>query len=232
MRKLLPMLAAALIAGGMFAAETGDQEDDRPPQENRGGRRGGNGPGRRGGPGMMMMTNRSNAESAIRAKYTAEYDAILKEMTAAEEKMAALAKKAQVELPTDMNAELRKIRAKFPAEYLEAEKAMTEDFRSGMQKMRALAEKAGAKLGFNMRGRGMRGGMGMRGEQRSGEDAPPPRESPAEMIRRLEKLYPEEMKRYYALREDGKRREARELLRELAEKARQQNATQGKSEEK
>ena len=171
----------------------------------RGGREG----GRRGMGGMGMMRRfnpfrRFVAESQIRSKFPAEYAAADKELLAAVEKIDELAKKAKVTLPVSTELRMRQLRAKAPEDFAKLEEQSESDPRSVFGGLRELAEKNGVTLYENSGN-----GPGRGGEARP--ERPSGRENPAQMVRKLRRKYPEEMKEIEALRNEEPREFARRL---------------------
>lgn len=177
-------------------------------REGWGGRGGRGGMGGMGGMGMMRMgqfnmLRRYIAESQIKAKFAEEYAAADKALLAAVGKIEELAKKAKVTLPVSVEMQIRKLRAAAPAEFAQLEELSNSDPRAVMGKLRELAEKHGIELWEN-RNRGQQ-------ERRPATPAPSTRENPRQVIRRLQKKYPQEMEEIMALRERNPKEFSRRL---------------------
>ena len=157
--------------------------------------------------GQFNLLRRFIAESQIKSKFAAEYAAADREFLAAVEKIEALAKQAKVTLPLSTEIQIRKLRAKAPAEFAALEEQSASDPGRAFAGLRELAEKHKIEI-WEMRGNS-------RGQGNSGErPAPPPaasRENPRQIIRRLQKKYPQEMKRIMKLREEDPRAFSSEL---------------------
>lgn len=160
---------------------------------------------RRGAMGMFpnMRNRRAAVEAELKKKYPAEYAEVEKQRIQAENKLEALAAKANVELPATMEsvqlkmAELKNS-GKFRAEFEEIERLRTDEPRAAYLKTWELMQKAGVKMP-EMRRSG--GGFAQAG---SGEDVMPrtPRVNPVRQIMALRKKYPAEMRKLDALRRD------------------------------
>lgn len=162
-----------------------------------------------GGMGMMRMgqfnlLRRYIAESQIKAKFADEYAAADKAFLAAVGKIEELAKKAKVTLPLSIEIQIRKLRAKAPEDFARLEEKSASDPRAVMGELHQLAEKHGIELWENR----------SRGDNDRNAPPPPPapsRENPRQVMRRLQRKYPAEMKEIMALREDNPKEFARRL---------------------
>ena len=170
------------------------------------GGRGGRGGMQFGGRGMQFnMLQRYITEKQIAAKFPAEYAAADKEFLAAVAKLEALAAKAKVTLPLSTEVQIRKLRAKAPEEFAQLEELSQSDPRAVFGKLRELSEKHQIPL------------WEVRGDRRPGDaqvpsaPAPTTRKSPQQIMRDLQKAYPEEMKKIMILREEDPRQFARKL---------------------
>ena len=167
--------------------------------------------GRRPMPGMMGGYNaftsgnsRNAAEEQIKAKYPAEYAAIVKLREEAENRMQALAKKGNITLP-DTPETLRKkfqlVREKYKAEFEEIQKLRRTDRRAAMERTMEIYKREG--LTFPRMGMGFGPGRNQ-GSSMQGENTPPPpprRGNPMmERLKLLRKTYPEEMQKLDSLR--------------------------------
>ena len=176
----------------------------------RGGQRWGGGQRDMGFGGMML--NRISKESEIQQKFPKEYAELAQQLIDAENKLQALAQKAKVELPVDNNSVYRQLKIKAPTEFAEIETKLKsrETMREGFEKLRALAEKHGLKLGF---------AMGMAGRRNPGtprsDSRPSMRRNDAAKVRVIREKFPKEWEQVNNLRREGKRREAEEKIREL-----------------
>ncbi|MBE6355484.1 MAG: hypothetical protein E7058_00045 [Lentisphaerae bacterium] len=160
---------------------------------NRGIERGGFNRGNRGNRGSGMRSA-VFAEVEIAKKFPEKYAEVdaLREKYEAE--LAELAKKSGVELPRSMESKMRQIRKADPAAFDAAVEKMKTSPREGMQLLNAAAAKAGVTLfpSFGGRDRG-----GIRAEQ---QPPAPQRMSKTPSLSKLRKKYPEQMKKYDALR--------------------------------
>ena len=151
----------------------------------------------------MNFLRRFVAESQIKSKFAAEYEAANKELLAAVEKIEILARQSKVTLPLSYELQLRKLRAKDPEAFAKLEEVSEQDPRQVFGGLQTLSEKHNIPLR----------------EQRTGgtdmQKAPVPaavsRENPAQIMRRLRKKYPEEMKEIMALREEDPKAFSRRL---------------------
>jgi len=199
-------------------------------REGRDGREGGFRGGRGMGSGMGMMRRfnplrRFVAESQIKSKFPAEYAAADKELLAAAEKIDELAKKAKVTLPVSTELRMRQLRAKAPEDFAKLEEQSESDPRSVFGGLRDLAEKNGVTL-YENAGNGPGPGRGGReGEVR--RERPQGRENAGQMIRRLRRKYPEEMKEIEALRSENPKEFSRRLQ-ELNRRYTQENGGEKK----
>ena len=176
-------------------------------QFGRGGMNGRFGRGGMGGRGMQFnMLQRYIAEKQIAGKFPAEYAAADKEFLAAVAKLDALAAKAKVTLPLSTEIQLRKLRAKAPEEFAKLEELSTSDPRAVFGKLRELSEKHQIPI-WESRDRRQDN------NPRTSPPAPAPatRKSPQQIMRDLNKAYPEEMKKIMALREENPRLFARKI---------------------
>jgi len=223
--------------GGFRGGREGREGESRGGREGReggsrggreGGFRGGRGMGGMGGMGMMRRFNplrRFVAESQIKSKFPAEYAAADKELLAAAEKIDELAKKAKVTLPVSTELRMRQLRAKAPEDFAKLEEQSESDPRSVFGGLRELAEKNGVTL-YENAGNGAGPGRGGReGEAR--RERPQGRENAGQMIRRLRRKYPEEMKEIEALRSENPKEFSRRLQ-ELNRRYAQENAGEKK----
>ena len=190
--------------------------------------RGGDRPGRGDFPGRGSRSGRGGgmmeqivAEGKMRAKFPEEYDAAVKELNAAEDKLQQLAERAEVKIPRNMISQLRRLREKAPEKFAEIERRAAEEPREAMRELFELAEANGIELDMPMM-RGGRGGRPGRGGE-APEEKPEPRKISNPPIRKLREAFPEEMERYDALRQEDPAAAAK-LLRELAEKLKERSA--------
>ena len=175
----------------------------------RGGRRGGMG-------GFFNPLSWLKAEVELRNKFPKEYAEIDKAILAEYDKIAQLAKKANIEYKEDIKISILRLRVKYPQEFVEIDKLVTTDPRAVMQKIMPLAQKEGISL-FPSRNRG----------PANAPKAPEkldrkPTNQPKTSMKELRSLYPEEMKAIFAqLRsKDAKvKMEARKKLMDLDAKA-------------
>lgn len=177
--------------------------------------------GRFGRGGMQFnMLQRYLAEKQIAGKFPAEYAAADKEFLAAVAKLETLAAKAKVTLPLSTDIQLRKLRAKAPAEFAKLEELSQSDPRAVFGKLRELSEKYQIPLWES------------RDRRQGGSHRPPApvsttRKSPQQIMRDLRKAYPEEMKKIMALREENPGLFARKL-KELNRRYNQEKAEKKK----
>jgi len=157
--KKMICLGLVFSSGLLIAADEEQQEQTQRMRRQRGNRQGGFGENRGGWGGNRqggfrqggfggMMLNRISKEAEIEAKYKEEYTAIAKQMIDAEKKLAELAKKANVELPSETNMVLRQLKMEYPAEFDAIRKKMQsrETMFEGMNDLQKLAEKENLKL--------------------------------------------------------------------------------------
>lgn len=160
---------------------------------------------RMGGRGMQFnMLQRYIAEKQIAGKFPAEYAAADKEFLTAVAKLESLAARAKVTLPLSLEIQLRKLRAKSPGEFAKLEELSQTDPRSVFSKIRELSEKHQIPL-WESRDRRQENSV------RPPAPAPAARKNPQQIMRVLRKVYPEEMKKIMALREENPRLFARKL---------------------
>lgn len=193
---------------------------NRDGQGERGGRFGNRGgQGNRNGMMMGSFFSRIIAENEIRIKFPAEVDALNKTLLEAESKYAGLAKKAGVTLNENIDSKLRRLQTLAPEEMAQIIAAMKNNDFSAFQKLNELAKKHNITLMSARSGRMGAGGM----QRGNGSDARGNSGRQTGLnISRLRRMYPEEMKKYDALRSENPA-EARKLLLELV---RRNNGTQ------
>jgi hypothetical protein len=183
----------------------GPGQVNRRGQFGRGGMNGRFGRGGMGGRGMQFnMLQRYLAEKQIAGKFPAEYAAADKEFLTAVAKLESLAARAKVTLPLSLEIQLRKLRAKSPGEFAKLEELSQTDPRSVFSKIRELSEKHQIPL---WESRDRRQGNSVRPPA----PAPAARKNPQQIMRVLRKVYPEEMKKIMALREENPRLFAQKL---------------------
>ena len=185
------------------------------------GGRGGRGGGMMMGMGQFNLLRRYIAESQIRNKFAEEYAAADKEFLAAIEKIETLAQKAKVTLPLSTEIQIRKLRAKAPEEFAKLEELSSSDPREVFGKLRVLSETHKIPL-WEARENSPRGGN-------RAPEAPQTsvRENPQQIMRKLQKRYPKEMKKLMALREEDPREFARKLQ-ELNRRYQKENSSRKK----
>lgn len=185
----------------------------------RGGREG------RGGERSWRGGNRGNSRNTVEAKlktdFAAEYAEITKLRIEAENKLEALAKKANVTLPADWNSYQLKLDAlrlsgKYKNEFAKIDELMKKgEIWSALSETSQIAKKEGIEApAFAPRGgrdgRGFPGGM-------PGEQVRGGRENPLQKLREVRKKYPEEVKKLDAIRRDDPKA-YRDGLRKLIER--------------
>ena len=185
-------------------------------------------PGMRGGYNTFTSGNSRNAaEEQIKAKYPAEYAAIVKLREEAENRMQALAKKGNITLP-DTPETLRKkfqlVREKYKAEFEEIHKLRQTDRRAAMERTMEIYKREG--LTFPRMGTGFTPGRNQGGSMQEGNTPPPPprRANPMmERMKLLRKTYPAEMQKLDSLRRSDPAA-YRQGLRALSQKFDQEKA--------
>lgn len=160
--------------------------------------------------GGMMQRNQLVIEAEIAKKYPGEFAKVEALREKYEAELSALAARAGVQIPETMESKMRRIRKNHPAEFAAAMEKMKNSPREGMGELTALGKKDGIEL-FGGRG-GFRGGMG------ADRSAPGSRNVGPD-ISALRRKYPEEMKKYDALRGSDPAA-ARKMLLDLMEKDR------------
>ena len=214
MTRTVLFLCAALFSAAALAQDPGAFSRDR---------RGFGGGPRRGmeGGGMMMpmRDNRGSAEEELLKKFPEDMAALQKERAAVEEKMQALAGKAEVKLP-DADFTVRRkwadFRKKYEKELNEISELRKTDPRASMQKMRELMQKEGISMPGMGGGDMMRGGPGMRPDDNAPADPPARADMRQQMEEKCKAAYPEEYAEYEKLRKTDPRaadRKLREMLR-------------------
>lgn len=176
-------------------------------------------PGRGGTSPMLLLI----ADGKVRKAFPQEFDAINRELCAAEEKLEKLAERAGVKYPQDFTATLRKLRAAAPEKMAEIEQLAAEDPRRAFRELGELAREQG--IGFAAPGGrgGRRGDDRGRGRGRDEIEKPEPRRINSVPIRKLREEFPEEMKRYEELRQEDPAA-AKKLLLELNERLNKQRS--------
>ena len=216
--KMMAVLTAVLFVGAAAAA----QEQPAKPQGH-GFRHGGaHGGMMRGGAGMMMRNPRIEAEMALAKKAPEEFAALAKERQAVEEKMQALAKKNDIQLPeTDFSriAKLAAFKKKYEKELEEINAQMKTDPRGAMRRRMELLKKEGIDLGFG----GMRGGHDMR--RPAAPEAGPRENMRVKLEEQIKEKFPEEYAAYLKEKETDPNGAAQKL-RALAQKLRASAAPQ------
>lgn len=238
------LLAVCLTAGAAIAqdnpADNNTENQGRRSSQRfrqRGGERNGNGPGmmmRMPGPFMNGMSSaqdpRAEAEAKIKEKFPEVYAEIVKQRKALEEKLQALAGKAEVKLPLSEEArreKMQEFRSKYAKELSEIETLRKSDPRGAMEKMRALLEKEGLDMPFMSGHRSFRGpGSGASGDKTQETDSPPPPRvnRMEEMREELKARYPEKFAQVESLREENPR-EYRKQFMELVKQYNQDKNT-------
>ena len=164
---------------------------------------------RRGGINPMTMLV---VDGKIRKAFPQEFDAVTRELCAAEERLHTLAERAGVQYPQDFSSTIRKLRIAAPDKMAEIEQLAAEDPRGAFRALSELAREQGLGM-TSMFGRGGRRG----GDDRRGRDEiekPEPRRISTAPLRKLREAFPEEMKRYEELRQEDPAA-AKKLLLEL-----------------
>lgn len=227
-RKIMLWTTAAVLSAGCIFAQ------DNAEGERRGGMRGGmRGPGgmrgRMGGQGMRMQFRdaRGEAEKQIAAKFSKEYEALVKERAANEAKLQELAKKAGVTLPQADFTRREKLAAfnkKYEKELKEIEELQKTDFRAAMQKRMELMRKEGIEMPFGgrMGQGGMRGGMRGPGGADGGAVVPRRGNPRAAMEKTMKEKLPADFAEYEKLQKEDPRK-AQMKFREMAKKLREMN---------
>ena len=180
---------------------------------------GGEFPGRGGRWGRGERPGRANplaqlaADGKIRSAFPAEFDAVTREMCAAEEKMRKLAERAGVTYQPNFSSQLRKLRVAAPEKLAEIERTAEDDPRAAFRELNELAREQGIEIAAPM----MRGRRGEGRPPRDGEAKPEPRRIKNPPLRKLRETFPGEMKKYEELRQEDPAA-AKKLLLELTEK--------------
>ena len=176
-------------------------------------------PGRERGRGINPLTQLV-IDGKIRKAFPQEFDAVNRELCAAEEKLEKLAERAGVQYPQNFHNQLHKLRAAAPEKMAEIELLAAENPREAFRALNELARERGIDIAApGMRGR--RGGdRSGRGPRREEEAKPEPRRI-GTSIRKLRDTFPEEMKRYEELRQEDPAA-AKKLLLELNDRLKQQ----------
>ena len=154
----------------------------------------------------MSSAQRIIAFETTREKFPKESAELDKLILETEQKYTELAKKSGTELPISIEAQLIKLRNADPAGYTEAFKAVKENPRSGLRKVLELAKKHKIQLTPQRR-------IGMQ----EGRNIPAPSANRAIQrpdFRKLRAQYPEEMKKYEAMRQENPE-QARQMLTEM-----------------
>jgi Spy/CpxP family protein refolding chaperone len=182
--------------------------------------------GRRGGfAGFFNPLSWMKSEIELRNKFPKEYAQIDKAILAEYDKIAQLAKKANIEYKEDIKISVLRLRLKYPQEFVEIDKLVTTNPRELMQKIMKLAEKEGISLFPNRGRRQMNAPKPAEAVNRKGN-------TPKTSMRELRNLYPEEMKKIFEqLRSKDKnvKIEARKQLMELDAKAQAAKAANAKT---
>jgi hypothetical protein len=174
-------------------------------------------PGRERGRGINPMTQLV-IDGKIRKAFPQEFDAVNRELCAAEEKLEKLAERAGVQYPQNFHNQLHKLRAAAPEKMAEIELLAAENPREAFRALNELAQERGIDIAMGMRSR--RGGdRPGRGPRREEEAKPEPRQL-GTSIRKLREAFPEEMKRYDELRQEDPAA-AKKLLLELNDRLKQ-----------
>ena len=151
----------------------------------------------------MNPLKRFEAEDQIKSKFAAEYAAAEKELLAAIEKIEALAAKAKVTLPVSTENQIRKLRAKDPAAFAKIRENAGSNYFQSMSELAKLAQTHQIDLGIPQR-------IGRRSVPAA--RPAPHRERPQDLMRRLNKQYPEEMKKILPLRESNPQEFRRQIM--------------------
>lgn len=176
-------------------------------------------PGRGGRPGRGDRSGRANplaqlaADGKIREAFPAEFDAVSREICAAEEKMRKLAQRAGVKYQPNFSSQLRKLRVAAPEKLAEIERAAEDDPRRAFRDLNELAKEQGIEFASPM----MRGRRGEGRPPREEDAKPEPRRIKNPPLRKLREAFPEEMKKFEELRQEDPAA-AKKLLQELTEK--------------
>lgn len=223
---VLMLVSAACIAAEDFPPQNNSTRwqnfgGERGNRGNRGGNRSGNRGDRRGSRGgnrngsrgnfMELMPLLSSSQRIIafettRQKFPKESAELDKFILETEQKYAELAKKSGTELPFSVEIQLIKLRNADPAGYAEAFKAVRENPRSGLRKILELAKKHNIQLTPQRK-------IGMQ-EARNIPAPSANRSIQRPDFRKLRTKYPEDMKKYEALRQE-KPEQARQMLTEM-----------------
>jgi hypothetical protein len=228
----------ATLSLSVFAADTQVAPAEQPTQnpdffqrmgQNRRGNRGGQGfrGGRRGGfnMGMFNPLARMKTEIELRNKFPEEYAKIDKAILAEYDKIAQLAKKANLEYKEDMNVSILRLRVKYPKEFAEIDKKALDNSFEAFKSIMELAKKEGISL-YPQRRRGPM--QAPKAPEKINRKA----NSTKTSMKELRSLYPEEMKAIFMnLRsKDAKvKNEARKQLLELDAKAQAAKAAKTKA---
>ena len=193
----------AILCAGVLAANAAEE---RPPR--RGGRPGERRSAERGERNMgAAMFGRWIAEAKIAAAFPEKFAELEAAREKYEKELAALAAAAKVELPPPRDDAMWQLRRKAPAEFAAVVREMERSPREAMRKLQELARKHDVRVfGFS----GGRGGQGWFG--RGAESAVPSRRIDSPNLAQLRRKYPEEMKRYDALREEDPAAARKKLL--------------------
>lgn len=158
---------------------------------------------------LMSSAPRIIAFETIRQKFPEESAKLDKIILETEEKYAELAKKSETELPVSIEVGLIKLRNADPAGYAEAFKAVKNDPRNGVRKLLELAKKHNITLTRQPR-------IGMK-EGRNVQTPAANRNIQRPDFRKLRSKFPEEMKKYEAMRQENPA-QARQLLTDMMQR--------------
>lgn len=158
---------------------------------------------------LMSSAPRIIAFETIRQKFPEESAKLDKIILETEEKYAELAKKSETELPVSIEVGLIKLRNADPAGYAEAFKAVKNDPRNGLRKLLELAKKHNIALTRQPR-------IGMK-EGRNVQTPAANRNIQRPDFRKLRSKFPEEMKKYEAMRQENPT-QARKLLTDMMQR--------------
>ena len=161
------------------------------------------------------------ADAKLRERFPEEFNAVIRELNAAEDKLNKLAERGGVKYPPNFTSQLRRLRDKAPEKFSAIERRAADDPREAMRELFELAREQGVDLAMPMMrgGRGGRGGFPGRGGFGGDrpEEPPAPRKLSTPPLRKLRENFPAEMKRYEELRQEDPAAAAK-LLRELADR--------------
>ena len=149
------------------------------------------GDGFRPGGGFNRQNPRAEAEEQLKKQFPAEYAEVEKLRASSEEKLQALAKKANVKLPETMETmrvKMAAVREKYKAEFAEIDKLRETDPRAAMDRTREIYKKEGVEFG-GMMGMGRGGMTGERSEQPQVQR----RTNSIDKLNQVRRKYPEEM---------------------------------------